>query len=70
MSENKGIHVVLEYDLRNEDVQHIVNAINSIRGVINCKLLPVNEVDYNARQRVRWELHEKFSKLLRDILGF
>lgn len=55
----KGLTVVFEHDIREDDAEHIVNAIRMIRGVL--KVLPVETTtdDIYVEERVRRELYKR-----------
>lgn len=63
----KGLTVSLEKDIREDDVQPIVDAIIMIRGIADVKLHVTNPDDYMARKQVKEELRsmifEWFKKL-------
>ncbi len=61
-----SITVVLDQDIRVDDVQPIVDAIRMLRGVIAAKPNVRDLGAYVAEQRVRVELRERLWKALED----
>ena len=56
--------VILSDDFRDDDVEHIVNAIKMIKCVRKVELgAPVDCCDHMARQRVYWEMREKLLEI-------
>lgn len=64
----KGFVVTLERDIREDDVQPILDAIRMVRHVASVEPVETTLEDHMARQRVRFELAEKLAHLHRDIL--
>lgn len=55
--------VVLDDDYREDDVQHLVEAIKCLKGVISVKPNVVDHSEYVARCRLRFELRDKILSL-------
>ena len=51
----KGLVVVLEHDIRIDDVQPIIDAIKCIRGVLKVDTSVVTMDDHMNRERIRRE---------------
>lgn len=54
--------VVLERDMRDDDVQIVAEAIKMIRFVASVESNVVDVAEYTARQRVRFEIERKLVK--------
>lgn len=63
----KGFVVSLEKDIREDDVEYIVNAIKMIKGVQSVSLNVVNSDDYLNRTRIKYRLEDKLVKAVRDV---
>jgi len=59
-----AITVVLEEDIRSDDVEAITNSIEMIRGVLTTETHVTDISDYTARERVRHELGRKLLKVV------
>jgi len=62
----KGLTVVLDHDIREDDAEYIINAINMIKGVLIVKSIECETNDWMIESKVKIELR---SKIL-DILKF
>ena len=65
----KGFTVTLERDFRDDDVEVILNAVKMIRGVANVEPCIVTGEDHMNRERLKYELRDKFYKFMRDELS-
>lgn len=59
-----SLTVVLENDVRTDDVQTLMSAILQLRGVISCKLHVSDIGSHMAEQRALHELRGKISDVL------
>lgn len=59
-----GYIVVLEKDIREDDAEDIITAIGMIRGVLKCKPMVADPMNYIAEQRARHELHMKWLEVV------
>lgn len=59
-----ALTVVLEKDIRTDDVEAITNAIKMIRGVLNVAEHITDPSTYMAEERARRELGEKLWSVL------
>lgn len=59
----KGVLVTLKDDLRDDDADRCVSAIQQIRGVLSVEPVPPDVNDHMARVRVHHELWEKVLKV-------
>ena len=59
-----SLHVTLKNDVRDDDCQHIVNAIQMIKGVMAVHMNVTDHADRVAQDRVRSELHEKLFNVI------
>jgi len=64
----KGFTVTLERDFRDDDVEVILNAIKMIRGVAKVEPSLVIDEDHMIRERLKWELREKFYNFMKENL--
>ena len=64
----KGLIVSLENDIRDDDVETIVNAINMIKGVDGVTLNIVDSDDWLNRKRIKNEFSQKLYAALNDVL--
>jgi len=60
----KGVWVIFDKDIREDDAQPIIDAIKQIRHVLSVKPSIADGSDYMARERVRMELSEKLWDVL------
>lgn len=60
----KGVLVTFEDDVREDDAEHIINAIRLIRRVLTVKPVPNDIKQSIAEDRVRHELHEKLFRVI------
>lgn len=56
--------VVLDRDIREDDAEYLINAIKSIRGVIDVKGNVSDPSEYMAIQRAGYKLREKLWEVL------
>lgn len=61
----KGLTVVLDRDIRIDDIEVIVSAIRLLRGVASVDTVITTHEDYFARERVRSELVGKLYDALK-----
>lgn len=61
----KGITIVLDRDIRTDDVEVLVNAIRLLRGVATVDTVLTTSDDYFARERIRTELVGKMFDVLK-----
>lgn len=60
-----SLTVVLEHDIRDDDAEHIINAIKMLRGVLSVSG-NVSDIDsHMAEERAKWELRAKLAEALR-----
>lgn len=59
-----SITVVLDQNLREDDVLPILNAIQQLRGVMSVGTNIASVTDYVAEQRARRELGDKIMKII------
>jgi hypothetical protein len=56
--------VALEHDIREDDVQGLVNAIKQLRGVLTVDMNVANSSDWLAEVRVKAKLQAKLFEVL------
>jgi hypothetical protein len=61
----KGLLVVFESDIREDDAQHIINAISLLRGVAAVKTEISDATDLINRERIKLELRMKLFEVLK-----
>lgn len=61
----KGLTVVLDRDIRDDDCQAIIDAVSMIRGVLRVEKHVMTGSDYMVREQVRHELEQKLLDALR-----
>lgn len=61
----KGLVVALETDIREDDVQVLVNAIKMLRGVLAVETKVADMDDWVNRSRIQSELRAKLFEVLR-----
>ena len=59
-----SVTVVLTEDIREDDCEHVLNAIRMIRGVLSVKPHVADVEDLVANQRVRSEFRRKLLEVL------
>lgn len=62
----KGLTVVFENDIREDDAEKIILAIAQLRGVLSVGGIEQNTNDYLARTRIRQELTNKLFNALNE----
>ena len=55
----KGLTVVFDDDIREDDAQPLIDAIGQLRGVLSVEPVKTTAEDYYARQRIARELKQK-----------
>lgn len=60
----KGFTVILEEDIRIDDVQVILDAVKMIRGVGHVEPSILTSNDLYARERVKMEMREKILQII------
>jgi hypothetical protein len=65
----KGLTVALSRDIRDDDVEEIVNAIIMIKGVSGVTKSKVDMSDYTARVRVLHRIQDKVLDVFREESG-
>lgn len=65
----KGFTVTLEKDIRIDDVEVIMQAIRMIRGIADVEPSISTSEDHMNRQRIKYELRDKFYKFITDELS-
>jgi hypothetical protein len=60
-----GLFIALEHDIREDDVEVIMNAIRMVKGVADVEKNVVNHTDYFARTKIRNELEISLIKAIR-----
>lgn len=63
----KGVHVVFEKDIREDDAESIINAIRMVKGVSSVKGNVVNSSDWMNRELIRQEISKKFFDFYKSI---
>jgi uncharacterized protein YlbG (UPF0298 family) len=58
------LFVALDRDIREDDVEHLVNAIRALRYVLKVEMNVVEHVDWVAGMRIRRELRDKLYAVL------
>ena len=64
----KGFTVTLEHDIRIDDVEVILNAVRMIKGVANVEPSISTSDDHMNRERLKWELRDKFYEFMKENL--
>ena len=65
----KGFTVTLEKDIRIDDFEVIMQAIRMIRGIADVEPSISTSEDHMNRQRIKYELRDKFYKFMNDELS-
>lgn len=65
----KGFVVVLDQDIREDDVQPLLDAIRQLRHVVTVAPMVATADDYVARSRRTQELRAKLFEFIRTELG-
>lgn len=61
----KGLTVVLDYDIREDDAQLIIDAISMIKGVLMVKPIECETNDWMIESKVKMELRSKILDILK-----
>ena len=56
----KGFTITLEKDIREDDAETLIQVLKMIKGVISVKPIESDPSDTMARERVKWEIRDKF----------
>jgi hypothetical protein len=60
-----ALTVILDREYRDDDVQHIVDAIQMTKGVMKVELGPVADMNhYMAKEQVVWAIRKKLFEVL------
>ena len=59
-----SLFVTLEYDVREDDVKCLMDAIRMMRGVLRVDPNKTQDTTYVVESRVKWELRQKLLKIL------
>ena len=62
----KGVIVTFEQDIREDDAEALIAAIQMIRGVLKVDPITANFDDEMNRSRVKYELRKKLFEALED----
>ncbi len=62
----KGLIVTFKYDIRDDDVEKVTDAINLMECVASVKPVIGNATDQMNRERVKFELKEKLWKVVSE----
>lgn len=60
----KGCTVTFDRDIREDDVEPLLDAIRMMRGVLSVTGKVTDLSDYMARERATWELRDKILDVL------
>lgn len=64
----KGLTVVLERDIRDDDAQAIISAIQQIRGVASVTPHITTGEDYFVARRTKLKIAERFTEVIKNEL--
>lgn len=57
----KGLTVTLSHDIAIEDIEVLINTIKMFKGIVSVDMsMYIHPDDYFNRQRIKWELRDKF----------
>jgi len=62
----KGFTVTLKEDIREDDFQDVIKAVELIKGVIHVEPLLVTVDDHVVKQRIKLKMIQKILKMLND----
>lgn len=65
----KGVLVTFDHDIRVDDVEPLIAAIQQLRGVLDVSEIKVNPDDYMNRARVANELRSQLIDVLFPAFG-
>ena len=65
----KGCTVVFERDIREDDAEHILNAIRMLKGVLKVEPSISTADDWMAQERARHDIGQKLLKVVYPHLG-
>ena len=65
----KGCTVTFNRDIREDDVESLVDAIRMLKWVANVELVESSSVDWFARNRVRHEYEGRLHEAIREIMS-
>jgi hypothetical protein len=63
----KGCWVSFDHDIRSDDVEQLVNAIQQLRGVAGVELHVSDHTDWMARTQVREEIRNDILELYKKL---
>ena len=61
-----GVFVTLEENIRIDEIEHLMNALRMVKGVIDVSPNVVDSMDHVAKIRAKTELTNKLLDALRD----
>ena len=64
----KGFTITLEKDIREDDVEILIQTLKMIKGVVSVKPIESDVTDLMARERVKSEIRDKFWKFYDENL--
>ena len=64
----KGMTITLDADIREDDVQAIVNAMKMIKGVVHVEPSIVTVEDHINREMIRYEFKHKLFNFVKEEL--
>lgn len=62
----KGFTVTLERDIREDDFQRILEAVEMIKGVLHVEPVLVTSEDFMIRQRIKHDVTMNIIKLVKE----
>ncbi len=60
--------VSLTEDMRSDDVQSLIVAIKQMRHVADVGIEITDVTDWDAREKVKWQLDEKLRRSIKEVL--
>lgn len=60
----KGLTIILDHDIRTDDIEPLIEAISLLRGVAKVTQVMTTSDDYFNRERIRLELEEQLYQAL------
>lgn len=62
----KGFVVALENDLREDEIEHVINAIKMVKGVVNVEPIKTTSHDQIFQLRIKAEMRNKFYDFIKE----
>jgi len=67
MAKIKGLYVALEFDVNEDSIEYIINAIKMLKLVVDVRPIEANPDDFLNRAQIKYEFRERVINLLTEL---